>query len=115
MFETMLKSYDNDIQFVFAQNDEMGLGAALAVEEAGLTLGEDVKIATIDGTRGAIEALADGRLSFVAEYNPLFGETLVDVVEAALAGDTVESYIIVPSLTFDSPEAAAEALPDRQF
>ena len=62
-----------------------------------------------------IEALADGRLSFVAEYNPLFGETLVDVVEAALAGDTVESYIIVPSLTFDSPEAAAEALPDRQF
>lgn len=115
VFETMLKSYDNDIQFVFAQNDEMGLGAALAVEEAGLTLGEDVKIATIDGTRGAIEALADGRLSFVAEYNPLFGETLVGVVEAALAGDTVESYIIVPSLTFDSPEAAAEALPDRQF
>jgi simple sugar transport system substrate-binding protein len=115
VFETMLRANNNDIQLVFAQNDEMGLGAALAVEEAGLTPGVDVKIATIDGTRGALEALADGRLSFVAEYNPLFGETLLDVVAKALAGDSVESYIIVPSLTFDSPEAASEALPDRQF
>lgn len=115
VFETVLRANNNDIQLVFAQNDEMGLGAALAVEEAGLTPGEDVKIATIDGTRGALEALADGQLSFVAEYNPLFGETLLDAVDSALNGETVESYIIVPSLTFDSPEAAAEALPDRQF
>lgn len=115
VFETVLRANDNDIQLVFAQNDEMGLGAALAVEEAGLTPGEDVKIATIDGTRGALEALADGRLTFVAEYNPLFGETLMDAVNRALDGDPVEPYIVVPSLTFDSPEAAAEALPERQF
>jgi simple sugar transport system substrate-binding protein len=115
VFETVLRANDNDIQLVFAQNDEMGLGAALAVEEAGLTPGEDVKIATIDGTMGALEALAAGQLSFVAEYNPLFGETLLDVVDKTLNGEAVESYIIVPSLTFDSPEAASEALPDRQF
>ncbi len=81
VMETVLKANDNDIQLVFAQNDEMGLGAALAVEEAGLVPGKDVKIATIDGTKGAMEALAAGRLSFVAEYNPLFGDTAVDVVE----------------------------------
>jgi simple sugar transport system substrate-binding protein len=115
VFETVLRANNNDIQLVFAQNDEMGLGAALAVEEAGLTPGDDVKIATIDGTRGALEALAAGRLTFVAEYNPLFGETLLDVVDKALNGEAVEPYIIVPSLTFDSPEAASEALPDRQF
>jgi simple sugar transport system substrate-binding protein len=115
VFETVLRANNNDIQLVFAQNDEMGLGAALAVEEAGLTPGVDVKIATIDGTRGALEALAAGRLTFVAEYNPLFGETLLDVVDKTLDGETVDSYIIVPSLTFDSPEAASEVLPDRQF
>jgi len=115
VFETVLRANNNDIQLVFAQNDEMGLGAALAVEEAGLVPGQDVKIVTIDGTRPALEALADGRLSFVAEYNPLFGETLVEVVRKALAGEPVESYIVVPSLTFDSPEAAAEALPNRKF
>lgn len=115
VFETVLRANNNDIQLVFAQNDEMGLGAALAVEEAGLTPGDDVKIATIDGTRGALEALADGRLSFVAEYNPLFGETLLDVVNRTLNGETVESYIIVPSVTFDSPEAASAVLPERQY
>jgi simple sugar transport system substrate-binding protein len=93
----------------------MGLGAAQAVEEAGLTPGEDVKIATIDGTMGALEALAEGRLSFVAEYNPLFGQTALEVVETVLDGGEVEPYIVVPSGTFDSPEAAAEALPTREY
>lgn len=113
--ETLLKSNNNDIQFIFAQNDEMGLGAAQAVEEAGLTVGSDVKIATIDGTKNAIQALADGKLSFVHEYNPLFGETALDAVAKALNGDDVDSYIIVPSEAFDSAEAAKAALPDRQF
>ncbi len=72
--------------------------------------GVDVKIATIDGTKAALEALADGQLSFVAEYNPLFGETALDVVKKPCStARSVESYIIVPSETFDSPEAAAEA------
>lgn len=115
VMETVLKANNNDIQLVFAQNDEMGLGAALAVEEAGLVPGEDVLIATIDGTKAALEALAAGQLSFVAEYNPLFGDTAVDVVRKALAGESVESYIIVPSGTFDSPEAAQEALPTRKY
>ncbi|WP_105567007.1 ABC transporter substrate-binding protein [Microbacterium halophytorum] len=115
VMETVLKSNSNDVQFVFAQNDEMGLGAAQAVEEAGLVPGEDVKIATIDGTKSALEALAAGDLTFVAEYNPLFGDVALDVVEKALAGETVEPSIVVESATFDSPEAAEEALPDRAF
>ena len=113
--ETLLKSNNNDIQFIFAQNDEMGLGAAQAVEEAGLVVGEDVKIATIDGTKNAIQALADGQLSYVHEYNPLFGETALDVVEKTLAGESVESYIVVPSEAFDSAEAAQAVLADRKY
>ena len=115
VFETVLKSNGNDVQLVFAQNDEMGLGAVQAVEEAGLTPGVDVKIATIDGTKSALEALSAGKLSFVAEYNPLFGDTALEAVQKLLDGDTVESSIVVESATFDSPEAAATALPDRKF
>jgi simple sugar transport system substrate-binding protein len=115
VLETMLKANNNDIQFVFAQNDEMGLGAAQAAEEAGLKVGTDIKIATIDGTKNAIQALADGKLSYVHEYNPLFGDTALDVVKKALDGDKVDSYIIVPSLAFDSADAAKTALPDRKY
>lgn len=115
VLETMLKANGNDIQFVFAQNDEMGLGAAQAAEEAGLVVGQDIKIATIDGTKNAIQALADGKLSYVHEYNPLFGETALDVVKKALDGEDVDSYIIVPSEAFDSADAAKAVLADRKY
>lgn len=113
--ETLLKANNNNVQLIFAQNDEMGLGAAQAVEEAGLTPGVDVKIATIDGTKAAMQALADGQLSYVHEYNPLFGDTALDVVKKTLDGQSVESYIIVPSEAFDSPEAAQAVLADRKY
>src|SRR5690625_2085316 len=93
----------------------MGRGAAQAVEEAGLTPGEDVKIATIDGTEAALNALVDGTLSFVAEYNPLFGEQALEAVNAALEGETLDPCIAIERTTCDSPEAAEEALPDRKY
>ena len=49
-------------------------------------------------------------LSFVAQYNPFFGDVAVEVVEKALAGESVENPLIVESETFDSPEAAQAAL-----
>ncbi len=110
VIETVLKANNNNIQFIFAQNDEMGIGAAQAVSAAGLTPGTDVKIATIDGTKGALEALSKGQLSFVAQYNPFFGDIAADAVKKAIAGESVEPTIIVDSATFDSPQAADKAL-----
>src|SRR5699024_7395934 len=115
VFETVLKSNGNDVQLVFAQHDEMGLGAAQAVQEAGLTPGADVKIATIAGTQAPLEALADGTHSFVAEYNPLFGDQALEAVNTVLDGGEVEPHTQIESTTFDSPEAAEEALPDRKY
>ena len=109
VIETVLKE-NPDLQFIFAQNDEMGIGAAAAVEAAGKVPGTDVKIATIDGTTPALEALAASDLSFVAQYNPFFGDLAVDAVNKALAGDSVEKTIIVPGEVFDSPEAGQAAL-----
>lgn len=108
--ETVLRANNNNIQFIFAQNDEMGIGAAQAVKDAGLKPGTDVKIATIDGTKGALEALAAGDLSFVAQYNPFFGDLAIDAVNKALAGETLDKVIIVPGKTFDSAKAGQEAL-----
>ncbi len=109
VIETVLKA-NPDLEFIFAQNDEMGIGAAAAVKAAGKTPGTDVKIATIDGTSAALEALAAGDLSFVAQYNPFFGDLAVDAVNKAVAGDTLDKIIIVDGETFDSPEAGQAAL-----
>lgn len=110
VIEAVLRARENDLQLIFAQNDEMGIGAAQAVAAAGLDPGTDVKIATIDGTTGALQALAAGDLSFVAQYNPFFGDVVVDVVDQVLAGKPVQSNIIVESDTFASPEQGQAAL-----
>lgn len=115
IMSTMLKANNNDIQLVFAQNDEMGLGVVQAVQEAGLVPGTDVKIITIDGTKAALEALSKGELSLVAEYNPIFGQDAVDAAVKILSGEEVEKNIVIDSAVFDSPEAATEALPTRPY
>lgn len=97
------KYKSKDIQFIFAQNDEMGLGAAQAVDAAGLK--GKVKIVTIDGTKPALQSLIDGDLSLVIEYNPIFGETAAETVQAALDGKDVEKDIVVESKVFDAAEA----------
>lgn len=96
----VLKDNANDVPLIFAQNDEMGLGALQAVEEAGLAPGAAVKIVTIGGSKAALQALLEGKLSFVAEYNPLVGQTAAEVVDAVLAGETVDPLVVVPSATF---------------
>jgi len=98
----MLEANANDVQLIVAQDDEMGLGAAQAVTDAGLTPGVDVKIATIGGSKAALQALLEGRLSFVSEFNPLLGTTAAEVVNTIEGGATVDSLIVVPSHTFAS-------------
>lgn len=99
---TMLAANSNDVALIFAQSDEMALGAVQAVEEAGLVPGTNVKIVTIGGSKDAMQALFDGRLSYVADYNPLLGRTAVEVVNTILAGSTVDSLVSVPSAGFAS-------------
>lgn len=109
----MLAANNNDVALIVAQNDEMGLGAALAVEEAGLVPGTNVKIVTIGGSKDALGALLAGRLSFVAEYNPLLGRTAAEVIKTVLAGGTLDSVVVVPSANFAS--ITQEQIDARQY
>ena len=59
-----------DITAVYAENDEMGVGAVNALKAAGKTPGKDVKIVSIDGTRNAVQLIADGSYNAVIESNP---------------------------------------------
>lgn len=100
----LLDKYKNqNVQFIFSQNDEMGLGAAQAVDAAGLK--GKVKIITIDGTKPALKALIDGDLSLVIEYNPLFGETTAKTVKDYLAHKKVKKNIVIDSKVFTADEA----------
>jgi len=115
VMESFLKSPEGkQINALFAHNDDMALGAIQAIEEAGLKPGEDIKVVSIDGVRGAFEAMVAGDLNCTVECNPLLGPQLFDVVEAIVAEEPVEKRIVTPARVF-TQETAAEEIKNRKY
>ena len=104
----------DDIGLVFAHNDDMGLGAIEAIEAAGLEPGKDIQIVTIDAVKDGMQALADGKINYIVECNPLLGPDLAEIAKAVIAGEEVEKRIVVKDEAFDQA-AAKEALPTREY
>ncbi|WP_337059896.1 ABC transporter substrate-binding protein [Kineococcus sp. G2] len=97
-----------ELDLVFAHNDDMALGAVEAVRAAGLRPGADVRVVSVDGTREALRALADGEIAHVVECDPLFGEQLAAVLRRVAAGDPVPERVVVPGRGFDRSVTAAQ-------
>jgi len=115
VMETFLKSPDaKQITALFAHNDDMALGAIQAMEEAGIKPGKDILIVSIDGVKGAFEAMAAGKLNCTVECNPQIGPQLFDAVEAIKAGKPLPKHIPVQEGVFEQSQAAAE-LPNRKY
>lgn len=115
VMESFLKSpQGKEITALYAHNDDMALGAIQAIEEAGLKPGVDIKVVSIDGVRGAFEAMVAGKLNCTVECTPLLGPQLFDVVEAIVAGNPVEKRIVTPAKVFDQ-STAAEDIKTRKY
>lgn len=114
VMEAFLKSDGKNIDVVYAHNDDMGIGAIQAIQEAGLRPGQDIIVVSIDGVKDAFKAMADGTLNASVECNPLLGPMAFDAVEAAVSGKPLEKKIIVQDRLFDQGTAAAE-LPNRKY
>jgi galactofuranose transport system substrate-binding protein len=111
--EAFLKK-SKDIQGVFAQNDEMGLGAVQALQEAGLKPAEDVKIITVDATKGAFQAMIDGTINTVVECNPLLAAQVYEAALKAANGETLPKWVPSIESVFHAADAA-DILPTRQY
>ena len=111
--EAFLKSQPK-IDVVYAHNDDMGLGAIEAIEAAGKVPGQDIKIITVDAVKDGMQALADGKINFIVECNPLLGPQLMDLAQKVLDGEEVPERVVTEETTF-TQEQAAEVLPERQY
>lgn len=113
VMESFLNS-EEGIDVVFAHNDDMGLGAIEAIEAAGLKPGKDIKIITVDAVHDGMQALADGKINFIVECNPLLGPQLMDLAQQVLDGEEIPERVVTEETTF-TQEQAIEALPDRKY
>lgn len=105
---------DKNIQVLFAHNDQMALGAAQAVKEAGLRPGKDVIIIGMDGIEEAFEAMVAGDLNCTVECSPLIGARAVQALRDLRSGKKLPPRIWANDGVFDQSNAAA-ALPIRQY
>ncbi|MEP7136766.1 MAG: ABC transporter substrate-binding protein [Chloroflexota bacterium] len=109
-----LKKYEKKITAVYAHNDDMALGAIQAIEEYGLKPGVDIKIISVDATRGAFEAMIAGKLNATIECNPLLGPQFFDLALKVVNGEAVPKWVpSIESIFF--PEDAAKILPTRKY
>ena len=94
-----------DISAIYAENDEMGIGALTAIQDAGKEPGKDVKVVSIDGTRNAVQEIVDGRMNGVIESNPRFGPLAFQVAEDFLSGKTVKENVVIKDRAYDESNA----------
>lgn len=99
--EEYLRNNTWDIDVIFAQNDDMALGAVECLEENGIRAGQDVKIVSVDGTKAAFEALQKGSLNCVVECNPLLGPQLMKAVLDLMDGKELPLRIITDERVYD--------------
>lgn len=97
-----------DVQGIFAQNDEMGLGAIEALKEAGLVPGMDVKILSVDATSGAFDSMLAGELSVTVECNPLLAPQVYEAALKAANGETLPKWVPSEESVFHADDANLE-------
>ena len=81
-----------DVQAIFAQNDEMALGAIQAAKSAG----KNIFIVGFDGTEDAQTAVQNGTLAAtIAQQPDLMGKIAIDTAKDVMDGKTVDAKIPV--------------------
>ena len=112
--EALLKGPGASVTAVYAHNDDMALGAIQALEEAGKKPGSDVVVVSVDGVKGAFEAMVAGKLNCTVECNPLLGPMAFDAVEKAVKGESLPKRTVVEDKVYDQ-STAKEVIASRQY
>jgi len=105
--EQLLQAHP-DITAIYAENDEMGLGAQAAIIAAGKAPGKDIQLYSIDGTKNAVQQMVTGAYNGVIESNPRFGPLAFETLQSFLKGEPVGQSIVIVDSEYDPANASAK-------
>ncbi len=111
----MLRRYPN-IDVLVSQNDDMTMGAVEAMQEAGVSFGENGKVTVIsfDAIRPALEMVNEGLINVDIECNPVQGAYIDEIIKRLEAGMSVEKSYVVEENIF-TKDNVAKFLDDRTY
>ncbi|CAG0975449.1 ABC transporter periplasmic-binding protein YtfQ [Anaerolineae bacterium] len=115
VMQAFLKKYKSgtDFQGVFIHNDDMGIGAIESLKAAGVKPG-DLKIVSVDGTRGGFQAMVDGWFQADVECNPLLGPQVMEMALKLMNGQSIDREVLTNETVY-YPDKAKELLPTRKY
>jgi galactofuranose transport system substrate-binding protein len=102
-----LISSNPGITAVYAENDEMALGAVTALKTAGKDPGKTIKVVSVDGTRNAVQGIVDGTINAVIESNPRFGPLAFKTATEFYNGTAIQPNVIISDREYDSSNASS--------
>lgn len=105
VMENILQAQGDDIDMVFAHNDDMALGAITAFKAAGYKPGEDILVAGIDGPAAAMEAILAGEQLCSCSCSPLFGPIVFETIEKLQGGEDVPAEMTNEDTLYDIDNA----------
>jgi len=95
LMENWIQSYGKDINAVFAQNDEMGMGAVNALTAAGMK--DKVIVVSIDAIPDALQAVKKGTLDATVFQNAQQqGAKAIETAVKLYKGEVVEKEVLIP-------------------
>lgn len=81
---------DDEIKAIFANNDEMAVGAILAIQQSGR---DDIKVYGVDASPAGVDAIGNG-LNATIEQDPVgMGRAAVDVTLRKLRGEPLDDLV----------------------
>ncbi len=95
LMENWIQSFGGKINAVFAQNDEMGMGAVIALEQAKMK--DQVLVASVDAIADALQAVKQGRLDATVFQDARGqGGTAVELAVKIARKGPYEKQILIP-------------------
>ena len=93
--ENWIQSFGTQINAIFAQNDEMGLGVVKALEAAGLK--NKIIVVSIDAIPDALQAVKKGTLDATVYQNAKEqGGKAIETAVKAAKGESFEKEVLIP-------------------
>ncbi len=91
-----------EFDVVYTHNDEMALGAVLAMEQAGRL--DEAHVVGIDGQNEAIEAIAEGKIAATFTYDNA-GKEACESAARLVAGETIDPVWVLDTNQIDENNA----------
>jgi len=97
-----IQQYGDEINVVYAENDNMADGAIQALEEAGKKVGGDdgVAIISFDANRAYLQMTLEGKINCDVECNPLLGPKVAEILKLIEGGGTPEKKESIDETAF---------------